>query len=84
MRSDSAQQESDVRPVIPNFDHIFREPILAPDPLEQSGLGRGFIARHRNAIWCAIVLMAIGLSAAALMGDSEVIAEPGCGSGLFY
>ena len=84
MRSDAPQQENDVRPVIPNFDRIFREPILPPDPLEQSGVGRGFVSRHRNAIWSAIIFTAIGLSAAALMGDSEVIAEPGCGSGLFY
>ena len=84
MRCDADRQENDVRPVIPNFDRVFGQPILPPDPLQKTRLHPGFFSRPRNAIWWAILFIGIGVSGAALLYEPEVIAEPGCGSGLFY
>ncbi|HUS35221.1 MAG TPA: hypothetical protein VM680_07725 [Verrucomicrobiae bacterium] len=85
MRCNATPRANDVRPVVPNFDRIFREPILPPDPPRKTCPRPGFFSRHRNAIWWATIFIGLGISAAALVGyDSEVVAEPGCGSGLFY
>jgi hypothetical protein len=81
-----AVQHNDVRPVIPDYDRIFAELPLQPETPNNNTKtpSRSFFSRHREVIWCAIIFTVIGVSAAALMRDSEVYAEPGCGSGLFY
>jgi hypothetical protein len=81
----AANQSSDVRPVIPDFDRIFREPLVAADLPGKSDDTRSFFARHRNGIWWAMIFLVISVSGAVIFAwPSESIVDPECGGSMWF
>jgi hypothetical protein len=81
----AGNQNAEVRPVIPDFDRIFREPLVAADLPGESADPRSFFARHRNGIWWAMIFLVIGLSGAVIFGwQSESIVDPECGGSMWF
>ena len=78
MPVDAAEKQNlNVRPVIPDYDRIFREPLVAPEPQTYH---QDFFSSSRDVIWWAVIFLAIGVSAAVLLAwESRVMADPDCG-----
>ena len=69
------------RPKIPDYNQIFSQPILPPDPpTHRYHPQPNFFYRHRNSLWW-LVIFAIFFTTATVLytWDSGVIAESGCG-----